>query len=87
MRRLLLARSHQLLALLEFLWRRLPSLSFGALVMYSLALAAELPVIITRLLLGVLVTTVVIALEGTRTRPRTGRSSRCSPPGGRCSRY
>jgi Zn-dependent protease with chaperone function len=64
MRSLLLVRSRQLRAFAGLLWRRLPSLSPGALVMYSLALAAELPVIITRLLLGVLVTTVVIELEG-----------------------
>jgi Zn-dependent protease with chaperone function len=64
MRFLSLARLRQLLVLAGLVWRRLPSLSLGALVMYSLALIAELPVIITRIFLGVLVTTVVIELEG-----------------------
>ena len=64
MRSLLLVRSRQLLVLAGLLWRLLPSLSPGAVAMYSLALIAELPVIITRLFPGVLVTTVVIELQG-----------------------
>jgi hypothetical protein len=49
---------------LAFLERQRPMFSLGSLVMYALALASELPVLIARLFLGTLAAIVVLELEG-----------------------